>query len=97
MCISHLSLWPIFATNCYRDYFHEVKPQFTASGWPEYESEPGYSGSRLTPSVARHFWQDLPVAIRLMGPFSRIARWLRVVIILLLDWILSEPETRVEH
>lgn len=55
MCISHLSLWPIFETSRYRDYFYEVKPQFTTSGRPEYESEPGYSGSRLTLSVTRHF------------------------------------------
>ena len=55
MCISHLSLGPIFATSRYRDYFHEVKPQITTSGRPEYESEPGFSGSRLTLSVTRHF------------------------------------------
>jgi hypothetical protein len=59
MCISHLSLGPGFATNRYRGYFHEVKPQFTTSGWPEYESEPGYSGSRLTLSVARHFGESV--------------------------------------
>ena len=55
MCISHLSLWPMFATSRYRDYSLEVKPQFTTSGWPEHESEPGHSRSRLTLSVARHF------------------------------------------
>ena len=55
MGISHLSLGSVFATNRYRGYFHEVKPKFTTSGWPEYESEPGYSGSSLTLSVARHF------------------------------------------
>jgi hypothetical protein len=93
MSISHLSLGPIFATSRYRDYFYEVKPQFTTSGRPEYESDPGYSGSRLTLSVTRNFGEFVLAGFARydtwMGPFSRISRWLRLVITLLSGWCLA--------
>lgn len=55
----NLSFGPIFASQRYNNYFYEVEPQYATPNRQTYQSNGGYSGSRITGSVARnskHFY-----------------------------------------
>jgi len=49
-----ISLGPIFAGSKYHNYFYEVKPEYVTGDRQAYSADSGYSGSRVTISVARN-------------------------------------------
>lgn len=49
-----VSAGPIFADTRYHDYFYEVNPQYVTSARSEYHPGGGYSGSRITLTIARY-------------------------------------------
>ena len=48
------SIGPIFAGTKYHNYFYEVDPVYATPERPAYQASSGYSGSRLTISIARN-------------------------------------------
>ncbi len=50
-----LSFGPIFATRRYHAYFYDVSTQYVTAARPGYNAGGGYSGSRFTLSVDKHF------------------------------------------
>jgi len=53
----NLSFGPIYADSRYHDYFYEVQPEFVTAEREAYESERGYSGSRITLTFSRNTGQ----------------------------------------
>jgi outer membrane scaffolding protein for murein synthesis (MipA/OmpV family) len=49
-----VSAGPMFASRQYHDYFYEVQPDYANEQRPVYQSGSGYSGSRVTLSIARN-------------------------------------------
>ena len=50
----NISVGPIFAGSKYHKYFYEVDPEYVTPQREEYHADSGYSGSRITISVARN-------------------------------------------
>lgn len=50
----HLSTGPIYTDSRYHDYFYEVDKQYITPTRREYHPDGGYSGSRVTLSLARY-------------------------------------------
>jgi len=50
-----LSLGPLFATRRYHSYFYDVSTEYATLARPVYSTNGGYSGSRFTLSVDKHF------------------------------------------
>jgi outer membrane scaffolding protein for murein synthesis (MipA/OmpV family) len=100
-----VSVGPIFANSRYHDYFYEVDPEFVTPERPEYHPDSGYSGSRVTLSVTRHFRQyligafarydDLNGAVFEDSPLVETTDYLAVGLVF--GWILGESKTMVEH
>jgi len=100
-----LSVGPIFATRRYHDYFYEVAPEFVTPERPEYNPSSGYSGSRVTLSVTRHFRQyligafarydSLDGAVFEDSPLVETTDYLAVGVVF--GWILGTSSTQVEH
>jgi len=61
-----LSFGPIYADTRYHDYFYEVNPQDVTTTRAEYHPGGGYSGSRITLTVARYTKHYF------LGAFARI-------------------------
>lgn len=49
-----LAFGPLYADEEYHNYFYEVEPEFATPSRPEYHSEGGYSGSRITLTVQKN-------------------------------------------
>lgn len=49
-----ISVGPIFAGSKYHNYFYEVNPEYVTPERQIYHADSGYSGSRITVSVARN-------------------------------------------
>jgi outer membrane scaffolding protein for murein synthesis (MipA/OmpV family) len=100
-----LSAGPIFATSRYHDYFYEVDSRFVTPERPEYHADSGYSGSRVTISVTRHFskyligafarYDDLNGAVFEDSPLVETSDYF--VVGLVFGWILGESSTMVQH
>lgn len=50
----NLSIGPIFAGRRYHQYFYQVDPEYVTAQRLEYHADSGYSGSRVTVSIARN-------------------------------------------
>ena len=50
----NISFGPIYSDSRYHDYFYEVRPEFATTERSAYAAERGYSGSRVTLSLARN-------------------------------------------
>lgn len=50
-----LSFGPVFSDRRYHGYFYDVAAQYETSTRPAYGARSGYSGSRITLSIDRHF------------------------------------------
>ncbi|NOY72667.1 MAG: MipA/OmpV family protein [Gammaproteobacteria bacterium] len=46
---------PVFADRRYHSYFYDVSTQYETSVRPTYDARSGYSGSRITLSIDKHF------------------------------------------
>ncbi len=46
---------PLYASEKYHDYYYEVRQEFATPTRPVYEARAGYSGSRVTLSLSKHF------------------------------------------
>jgi outer membrane scaffolding protein for murein synthesis (MipA/OmpV family) len=100
-----LSAGPIFANSRYHDYFYEVDPEFVTPERPEYHPDSGYSGSRVTLSVTRHFrrymigafarYDDLNGAVFEDSPLVETSDYFIFGVVF--GWILGESSTQVEH
>ncbi len=49
-----ISLGPIFAGSKYHNYFYQVNPEYVTPERQAYQADSGYSGSRITVSIARN-------------------------------------------
>jgi outer membrane scaffolding protein for murein synthesis (MipA/OmpV family) len=100
-----LSVGPIFANRRYHDYFYEVDSKFATPERPEYHPDSGYSGSRVTLSVTRHFrryligafarYDNLNGAVFEDSPLVETTDYLAVGVVF--GWVLGRSSTRVEH
>lgn len=100
-----LSAGPIFATSGYHDYFYAVDSRFATPERPEYHADAGYSGSRVTLSVTRHFskylvgafarYDDLHGAVFDDSPLVETSDYF--VVGLVFGWVLAESSTQVAH
>jgi len=100
-----LSAGPIFANRDYHDYFYEVDAKFVRPGRPEYHPDGGYSGSRVTLSVTRHYsrflvgafarYDNLNGAVFEDSPLVETRDYLAVGLVF--GWILGSSSTMVEH
>lgn len=50
-----VSAGPLYAAEEHHDYYYEVAPAFAAAGRPAYDARGGYSGSRITFTLSKHF------------------------------------------
>lgn len=100
-----VSAGPIFANSRYHDYFYEVDPKFVTPERPEYHPGSGYSGSRVTLSVTRHFrryvvgafarYDDLNGAVFEDSPLVETKDYFIFGVVF--GWIIGESSTKVEH
>ncbi len=60
-----ISFGPILADSGYHNYFYEVAPRFVTPERPSYHASSGYSGSRVTASIAQNTKKYL------VGAFAR--------------------------
>lgn len=100
-----LSAGPIFATSRYHDYFYEVDPQFVTPEREEYHADSGYSGSRVTVGVTRHFgdfvvgayarYDNLGGAVFADSPLVETEDYF--VAGLVFGWVLGKSATVVDH
>jgi outer membrane scaffolding protein for murein synthesis (MipA/OmpV family) len=100
-----VSAGPIFANSRYHDYFYEVDPRFVTPEREEYHPDSGYSGSRVTLSVTRHFskylvgafarYDDLNGAVFEDSPLVETSDYFIFGVVF--GWILGESSTQVEH
>ena len=100
-----LSAGPIFGSRRYHNYFYQVTPEFVTPERPEYNPDSGYSGSRVTLSVTRHFKQyligafarydNLKGAVFEDSPLVETTDYLAVGVVF--GWILGTSSNMVEH
>ena len=101
----NMSVGPIFASRRYHDYFYEVTPEFVTPQREEYHASSGYSGSRVTLSVTRHFgdfvigafarYDNLDGAVFDDSPLVETENYF--ITGLFFGWLFSKSDTWVEH
>lgn len=101
----NISFGPIYADRRYHEYFYEVSPEFVTPQRPAYDADRGYSGSRITFSVARNTkkyllgafarYDNLDHAVFDDSPLVETTDYFAVGIFF--GWIFGTSESKVPH
>ena len=99
------SIGPIFAGSKYHNYFYEVDPVYATPEREVYQADSGYSGSRVTVSIARNTkkyfigvfarYDNLEDAVFVDSPLVETTDYF--VYGLAFAWIFTSSDTKVPH
>ena len=100
-----VSVGPIFAGSKYHNYFYEVNPEYVTPERQVYHADSGYSGSRITVSIARNArkyfigvfarYDNLDNAVFADSPLVQTTDYF--IFGIAFAWVFTTSDTKVHH